>query len=251
MAGLAWATVDDLPAATAYLHAPAQWASFLDTASAVLWAASGRRWRGSSAGGEAVLRAAPPRTRGLWAYHSSWLHCPCYAGASMWGPRWADTVSAHAAPTRVRLPHPDVTAVTAVTIDGASFTGFELDGAWLSRTDGAAWPVCGDRTVVTYTYGLEPPAAGKAACIELAVELGRAASSDPDQPCQLPQRLRAVSRQGLTFEQSSELDRFEFLDKGRTGIYAVDLFLASVNPKGRAQAARVWSPDLNRARSTS
>jgi hypothetical protein len=233
----AWATVDDLPAAVAYLHAPARWSTFLETSTAVLWALSGRRWRGSSTQVTATLRAVPPRGQG-WLWHRSWGTCSCTFG------------SLHTEPARIRLPHPDVTAVSSVTIDGQGFAAWELDGAWLSRVDGSGWPMCGSRTVVVYDHGLEPPAAGKAACVELAVELGRAASDDPDQPCQLPRRLTSVSRQGLSFEQAPELDRMEFLDKGRTGIYSIDLFLAAVNPKGRAQAARVWSPDLGIARRT-
>lgn len=246
---VAWATVDDLPAATATMHAPAQWASFLDTATAVLWAASGRRWRGSSVGVEAVLRAAPPRASGSWLYHSSWGHCACYAGASAWGPRWADARYSHESPTRVRLPHSDVTDVSAVTIDGVAFTDFERDGNWVERTDGAGWPMCRDRVVITYSHGLEPPLAGRGACVTLAVELGRdAAGEDADQPCQLPKRLQSVSRQGLTFEQVSELDKFEFLDKGLTGLYSVDVWLKAVNPKGRARVGSVWSPDTRKAR---
>jgi hypothetical protein len=245
----AWATVDDLPSAVAELHPPARWEQFLETATVVLWAATGRRWRGDTAAAEAVLRAAPPRG-GSWAYDRSWGHCACWGGLSPSGaPRWASSSAyRHESPTRVRLPHPDVTAVASVTVDGAAFTAWELDGAWLTRTDGEGWPMCGDRVVIAYEHGKPPPAAGVAAVVELAVELGRADADEPDRPCSLPKRLLSVTRQGLTFDQAPELDRFEFLDKGRTGLYAVDAFIAAVNPKGRPQPGRVWSPEIPRAR---
>ena len=237
----AWATVDDLPASTAGMHTSARWSQYLDVATAVLWAASGRRWRGMSGTPVTVeLRAAPPRPgEGAWPYHRSWGSCGCRGSAMPVG---------HPRPVAVRLPHSDVTEVVSVTVDAAPFTGWRLDGAWLARVDGDGWVVCGDRTVVVYRHGLEPPVGGVAACVALAVEFGRADSDSPDRPCRLPQRLQSVSRQGITY---SVLDDLDFLDKGLTGLYQVDLWLKSVNPKNRAQPARVWSPDLPRARRTS
>lgn len=232
----AWASLDDLPAGVVDMHPPQQWCAYLGIATDVLWSATGRRWRGASLTAEVSLRAAPPRAgESGWPYHSSWGRCGCCAG----------TAGTHAAPTAVRLPHGDVTAIVSVTIDGAPFTGWQLDGGWLSRTDGQPWPVCGDRTVVVYRYGKLAPDGGRYACVELAVELGRAGSSSPDQPCQLPKRLQSVTRQGISF---AALDSMEFLDDGLTGLYSVDLWIKAVNPHGRRQTASVWSPDIPRAR---
>jgi hypothetical protein len=44
------------------------------------------------------------------------------------------------------------------------------------------------------------------------------------------------------------LDSQDFIDELRTGIYAVDLFLKSVNPDKARAKARVFSPDVPRAR---
>ena len=44
------------------------------------------------------------------------------------------------------------------------------------------------------------------------------------------------------------LDPQDFLDKGRTGIYQVDLFLRTVNPDGARLRARVFSPDIPRGK---
>lgn len=248
-AGASWASVDDIPESALALHPDAGWAGFLGMATDILWAATGRRWRGVGSTAQVTLRAAPPRAgEGGWPYHRSWGQCPCFAGVDPnWLPRWAVGTLAHHGPAAVRLPHPDVTAVTAVTVDGAAFAGWRLDGSWLARTDGHGWLVCHDRSIVGYAYGHAPPAAGRAACLELAVEFGRAGADEPDQPCRLPKRLQSVTRQGITF---AVLDSLEFLDKGWTGLLAVDMWIRAVNPKGRAQAATVWSPDISRARST-
>lgn len=239
----AWAGLEDLPVGPADLHDPQTWCGLLATATDILWSATQRRWRGPELTETAVLRAAPGR--GHWPYHPSWGHDPSFAGYTALGlPRWTGSPQ-RVAPYRVRLPRPDVTGVDEVRVDGAAFTAWELDGSWLARTDGRPWHVINDRTEVDYRFGRPPPEAGKAAVIELAVELGRASSDNPDQACKLPQRLQSVSRQGLTY---TALDAAEYLNEGLTGITSVDLWLRSVSPSGRAQEATVWSPDLPKAR---
>jgi hypothetical protein len=247
----AWAGVDDIPADVAALHSAAEWCGYLELATDILWSATGRRWRGSGHMAEVVLRAAPPLPgEPGWPWHQSWGHCRCYRGTNILGPSWAlDWVGGHHEPNSIRLPHPDVTEVTSVTIDGQLFDAYRLDGAWLSRTDGSGWPMCGERTVATYAYGKDAPAGGRLACVELAVEFGRATCSDPKERgrCQLPRRVQTVTRQGITYDM---LDDFDFLQDGLTGIYSVDAWIRSVNPYGIKQAASVWSPDLRRARTT-
>jgi hypothetical protein len=135
--------------------------------------------------------------------------------------------------------------VAAVAVDEVAFTAWRLDGAWLTRTDGCGWPTCRERAIVTYQYGRLPPPAGRLACVELAVEFGRASSDNPDRACRLPQRVQSVTRQGISF---AALDDMEFLSEGLTGLYSIDLWVRSVNPYGRSAAGSVWSPDLPRAR---
>lgn len=243
----AWAGPDDIPSGPADLHSPTQWCAYLAMATDILWASTGRRWRGDTRSEDVVLRGAPPRAgEGSWPYQSSWGHCPCFAGVTAAGlPRWADGTYDHRAPVAVRLPRRDVVAVTEVTIGGEAFEAWRLDGVWLARTDGRGWSVCRDLTEVTYDFGRPPPDAARAAVVELAVEIGRGASEDPDQACALPKRVQSVTRQGITF---AALDNFELIDKGWTGLANVDLWIKSVNPRGRAQEARVWSPDLPVAR---
>lgn len=245
----AWARIDDIPASAVGMHSPAEWCAFLELATDILWAATGRRWRGRTSTAEVVLRAAPPRPgEGSYPYHRSWGACGCFAGWSEYGyPLWRDFTGPfrHEAPASIRLPHSDVTRILSVEIDGEPLTAWRLDGAWLTRTDGCPWPVCHDRAVVRYEHGLQPPRGARLACVELAVEFGRAASDDPDRPCRLPQRVQSVTRQGITYET---LDDMEFLSQGLTGLYTVDAWIRSVNPYGRPVEASVWSPDLPRAR---
>lgn len=238
-----WADLADIPADSAELHAPQAWCGYLELATDVLWAATGRRWRGVELVENAVLRAAPPRAgEDSWSYDRSWGHCPCRIGTVGNTPIWGAGQYAHAAPLSVRIPRRDVTTIISVTLDGAPFAAWRLDGVWLTRTDGQPWPVCHERTVVTYRYGRLPPRAGVVACVELALEVGKSAAG---KPCALPKRLQSVTRQGITF---AALDSLEFLDKGLTGLPTVDLWIRSVNPRGRAQEAQVWSPDLATAR---
>lgn len=243
----AWAGVEDIPAGPAAMHSPTEWCVFLQLASDILFAATGRRWRGAAQQAEAVLRAAPPRAgESGWPYHRSWGQCRCYRGTNILGPMWdLDWSGGHHERAAIRLPHPDVTGVESVVVDEVPFEAWRLDGAFLVRTDGRGWPLCRDRVVVTYLYGRPPPDAGKWAAVELAVELGRAACMDPDRACRLPMRLQSITRQGITAER---IDDLPYLDGGLTGLLGVDMWIKSVNPYGRTQAASVWSPDIARAR---
>ncbi len=240
-----WASIADLPTEVAELHSPAEWAGFLAVATDVLWGATGRRWRGAGATATAVLRAAPPGDGG-WPWHRSWGRCACYLGNDGGLPAWRPWSGVHTEPLAVRLPHPDATAVLDITLDHVPFAGtWTLQGPWLTRTDGPGWPACRDRVRITYTYGVDPPLGGRMACAELAAELGKAAAPDCGLECRLPARTRSISRQGISFEVVDSLD---FLEKGLTGIAGIDLWIRAVNPSGRKQTGRVWSPDLERAR---
>jgi hypothetical protein len=66
-----------------------------------------------------------------------------------------------------------------------------------------------------------------------------------DDDCALPQRVTSISRQGVSY---TLLDSQDFIDDLRTGLYAVDLFLKTVNPDKARRKSRVFSPDVPRAR---
>jgi len=96
---------------------------------------------------------------------------------------------------------------------------------------------------VTYTYGSPPPTSGRAAARLLATELVKLYEGDDS--VELPQRVTSIVRQGVTY---TVLDQQDFIDELRTGLYAVDLFLKSVNPDKARARSRVFSPDTARAR---
>ena len=134
----------------------------------------------------------------------------------------------------------------SVTIDGDAFSDYEmLRNGWLTRLDGKGWSVCGNDTLITYTYGEPPPEGGKWAAILLAFELGKEQVGDGS--CRLPRNVVSVTRQGVTTEQQPAT---EFQQLYRTGLPEVDRWLTAVNPQSKATRARVWSPDIPSARRT-
>jgi hypothetical protein len=85
--------------------------------------------------------------------------------------------------------------------------------------------------------------AGRMAARTLALEFAKLWAGDDD--CALPQRITSVSRQGVSY---TILDQQDFIDELKTGLYAVDLFLKSVNPDKARAKAKVFTPDVARAR---
>lgn len=141
----------------------------------------------------------------------------------------------------IRLRGVPVQSILSVTIAGVvqdPTTYKIMDGTTLELT--GSWGVC-DEPIVNYTYGTPPPPLGKMAARRLANELILAA--DNSEHCKLPSNVQSVSRQGLSFEI---WDPQAFLDKGHTGLYEVDLFLATVNPGKAKKRPRVFSPDMPR-----
>lgn len=220
----AWAQPSQLPVDAQPLHAEATWCVILALASDVLWSASGRRWRNVIASETVTL---DPVTRSClpdrWGYRRLWCCAP-------------------GTPDRVRLPRPDVTAITAVTLNGAPFTSYRLaSGSWAVRTDGMGWPLS-PTTLITYTFGQMVPLPGRLAAILLATELGKALAG---KACGLPARVTSVVRQGVSFDM---LESLELIKEGLTGVHGVDLWLRTGNPKKTTQAGQVMSLDTIEAR---
>jgi hypothetical protein len=216
----------------------------VESASFVLWALSGRQF------GCCELTFRPCRRDcsggsggGAWGAYLSggkWYNASC---------RQCATTCACSEVSEVRLAHAPACSVTAVIADGMVLppAGWRLeDDEWVVLTEGA-FPECQDMTAplgdpgtwgIVYEYGQPPPTAGRRAVGSLACEILKACRSDAS--CCLPKRTQQYTRQGITVAM---LDPFDFFEKGRTGIYEVDLFLMAVNPQGRPSGARVMSPD--------
>jgi hypothetical protein len=148
----------------------------------------------------------------------------------------------------VTLPGP-VCEVFEIIVDGAALpTGaYRVDDLdTLIRTDGSRWPECQDRGKnlgaegtwgVRYSVGTPVPSAGQRALGEMMSELYKGCSG---KTCNLPQRVRLPAKLG-----PGVLDPMDFLERGKTGLYFVDLFLAAINPQARPSGARVLSPDFD------
>ena len=95
---------------------------------------------------------------------------------------------------------------------------------------------------ITYTYGAMPPAAGRMAARQLATQFALLWGGREEE-CSLPSRVTNVNRQNVSWVL---LDQQDFIDELKTGIYAVDLFLKTVNPDKARAKAKVFSPDIPR-----
>lgn len=132
----------------------------------------------------------------------------------------------------IKLTNDPIDHITEVRVDGVVFEDWQLDN-WgqLVRTDGEPWPYCQNRIgeddaegvfSVSYAVGLAPPPDAVAACAELGYQL--ALSSCNHASCTLPARVRTITREGVS---SILLDKMDFLAEGGTGVYEIDLWLAS------------------------
>lgn len=137
------------------------------------------------------------------------------------------------------LPGP-IASVALVTIDGETLPpeAYRVENAsLLVRLDGQPWPSCG--VEVTYTRGLPVPLGGQVAAGVLTVELAKAFCGDAT--CGLPRRVQSITRQGVTV---AILDSFDDVEKGHTGIWTIDSWIASVRVAPAApRGPVVLSPD--------
>lgn len=156
----------------------------------------------------------------------------------------------------VRLPGP-IQAITEVLVDGdvVPASAYRVDDRdTLVRIDGEDWPLCNDLSLaptepgtwqVEYTFGTPVPDGGRLAAAVLACELAKAVCRSSD--CRLPQRIQTLTREGVTV---GFIDPFEGLEDGRTGLWSVDAWVASITRV--PQRSTVHSPDRPRnARATS
>lgn len=161
--------------------------------------------------------------------------------------RCGDSCGCSSTPT-LKLGWP-VREVTEVLLDGEVLppSSYRLDNrSLLVRTDGGEWPTCQNIAApptepgtweISYVFGLPVPVGGQIAAGVLAVELAKAMCNDKS--CMLPQRVQSITRQGVTV---AILDQFEDVKEGRTGIWLVDAWVASVTKPRKG--GRVYSVDV-------
>lgn len=143
----------------------------------------------------------------------------------------------------IRLRNQPVRSIVEITVHGAVVNPNEYrlyNNAIVRLASGVSWGLC-SAPLIKYDYGTNPPILGQMAATVLANELVAAMRGDE---CRLPSSVTSVSRQGISFEV---YDPQDFIDKGRVGLYEVDIFLSSINPGGAKKRPRVFSPDTPRA----
>jgi hypothetical protein len=240
-----WVTPEELGAYTDsdYAYEACKSASYL------LWGMSGRKFSGVTTVTERYVSSYDPYLR---SGGSSLIYSPFLLNGNVVnmpsGGRYAeddfqgDGTSSN---SRVRLRGRKVVKVhTLRDLDGNLIEPdkyYLADHSTIYGIPGAGWSP--SQIEVTYTYGSPPPTAGRAAARVLATELVKL--YEDDDTCALPQRVTSISRQGVSY---TLLDNQDFIDELKTGIYAIDLFLKTVNPDKARARARVFSPDQPRAR---
>lgn len=155
----------------------------------------------------------------------------------------------------LEIPGP-VQSVESIVIDGTELdpTAYRIvNYKLLVRQDGEPWPSTNDLNlpptepgtwIVNYTRGHPVPVGGQVAAGILACEFALAMCKSSS--CALPQRIKNITRQGVTVTM---FDNFEDLDSGRTGIWLIDSWVASVlKPQRRAT---VMSPDYRSSKRNS
>jgi hypothetical protein len=218
----------------------------VSAATRILWSLSGRRFGLCTSTLRPVTSGETWDPGRFWSWDGTWrATTPPYG---FW------VLPCTAAP-EIRLPAP-VDRITEVRVDGAVLDpgAYRLDNhRILVRTDGGAWPRVQNLLrpdsepgtwSVTAAYGEDVPDSGRLAMGELSCEIVKA-STGVD--CRLPPGVTQLVRQGVTIQYP---DVGQLLKEGRTGLYLVDLFLASENPHGLARRARVYNVDVPLPRRT-
>jgi hypothetical protein len=230
------------------------------SATETLWALSGRRF------GLCEVTLRPCRRdcydgRFYDDFGPPWTGARSYPQPALIGGQWFNLTCGSCSDcacgtvSEALLPAP-VHSIVEVKVDGTPLvTGaYRVDNnRLLVRTDGDRWPRCNDLTradsepgtwSVTARFGEVPPEGAALAMGELACEIAKAADG---QDCRLPAGVQQLVRQGVTI---SYPDVGELFAKGRTGLYLVDMFVATWNPSGlrsRSRVYRVDQPTVRRA----
>jgi hypothetical protein len=218
------------------------------SASGILWSLSGRKYSGVTTVTERYVCAFRNYTLGLSRRNNNavLLNGDIYNIPAHEFDDYAEMTSDGLSPeSRIRLRGRPVRKIHAIrTRSGAIVPPSEyylVDHSTIQAASGVPWTPC--NTEITYSYGTYPPTMGKMAARTLAIELAKLWSGDDT--CTLPERVTSISRQGVTY---TVLDNQDFIDDLKTGIYTVDLFLKSTNPDRARAKARVFTPDVPRAR---
>ena len=202
-----WVTVDELDKYSDHEYAY----EAVKVASQLLWSMSGRKFNGVTTVTEKYVCASRAYRLGASARN----YTPELVGGEMYNIPFDEfddyaelTTDGMSPSTRLRLRGTPVVAIHSVRnrtgsiVDPANY--YLVDHSTLQARQGTSWAPC--NIEVTYSYGSPPNAAGKAAARVLATEFIKLWSGDDD--CALPQRITAISRQGVSY---TVLDNQDFI----------------------------------------
>lgn len=145
----------------------------------------------------------------------------------------------------IKLERP-VGSIVSITVDGSVVdpAAYRVDdGNILVRTDGGTWPTGQDLVTpsgtgvfeVSYFRGYQPDDLYFWAVGQIAFEMYVSMTGGKSR---LPEKITAVTRQGVTFQMAGTL-----FEDGRTGIREVDAVLHRFNPHRLAAPTVITSPD--------
>lgn len=152
------------------------------------------------------------------------------------GLAWRPEGCSCADPRSILLPGP-IGRIESITVDGVEVPGAAyqvLDGQWLMRLDGGAWPRHQDMWApmteehtfaVSYFQGTAPDELDAFAAGVLATEFYNLLKSGDKEKCRLPRNVTNVVRQGVSYDMSTS----GFAD-GKSGIPEVDAIVSRRNP---------------------
>lgn len=204
----------------------------------ILWSLSGRKYHGVSTITERYICPEYDIPANCsWVGHQTFRTADGVFGYV------PDGINHQALHTRFRLRQQPVRKIVSLSVGGSAVPSgsYSLrNGSDLVVNTGTCnFSLC-DSPEVTYKYGVAPPSAGKLAAIDLANELVKGYNGET---CELPSNVVSIQRQGVSIEM---FDPAEFLDRGRIGLYSVDLFIAVSNPAKANKPAKIFSPDKPR-----
>jgi hypothetical protein len=259
-----WCAESDIPAARRVGIEDISLAFAIAAATDLLYVLSGRQFRS----GRSLIRPTPIDSAygaqsylypyssmsgygAAWGFAAGWAWS---AGLGMgWG--WGSQDS-----SEVVLQGP-VQRINQVMVDGAVLDPSEYtlydkrrlvrnvdstgqtSGAWplyqqlaLPLTESGTWSI-------DYDWGKVPPPAGKAACIELALEVARSLSGTDT--TRLPARVLSIATEGMNVAVG---DALAYVRESLTGIPIVDLFLQAYNRAGLRRRTIMIGPNSQQGR---
>ena len=259
----AWCSEEDIPQGRRKNLDDISVAFAISVATDLLYVLSGRQFRN----GRSLIRPTPiDSAYGNQSYLYPYSSMSGYGAAWGFAAGWAWTAlgmgwwQGGQDLSEVVLQGP-VTRINEVMVDGAALDPSDYtlyDGRRLVRNVDAtgqttgAWPWNQQLQLpltepgtwsIDYEWGKPPPQAGKAACIELALEVARSLSGDDT--ARLPARVLSISTQGVN---TAVGDALSYVRESLTGIPIVDLFLMSYNRAGLRRRTVFLGPNSQQGR---